>query len=67
MITLYPKDEPGREMGAVSYLGLPLLDVDGSVLGHLSVLDRRPMAAEPRAEATRRRPRRTTRKESETS
>jgi PAS domain S-box-containing protein len=51
VIALYPEDEPGREMGAVSYLGLPLLDVDGSVLGHLSVLDRRPMPAEPRAEA----------------
>jgi PAS domain S-box-containing protein len=51
VIALYPKDEPGREMGAVSYLGVPLLDVDSSVLGHLSVLDRRPMPAEPRAEA----------------
>jgi PAS domain S-box-containing protein len=51
VLELYPNDEPGREMGAVSYLGLPLLDVDGSVLGHLSVLDRRPMPAEPRAEA----------------
>jgi PAS domain-containing protein len=51
VIALYPNDEPGREMGAVSYLGVPLLDVDGSVLGHLSVLDRRPMPAEPRAEA----------------
>jgi len=47
VIALYPKDEPGREMGAVSYLGVPLLDVDSSVLGHLSVLDRRPMPAEP--------------------
>src|SRR5262249_62285526 len=51
VIAFYPKDEPAREMGAVSYLGLPLLDVDGSVLGHLSVMDRRPMPAEPRAEA----------------
>jgi len=51
VIALYPHDEPAREMGAVSYLGVPFLDVDGSVLGHLSVLDRRPMPAEPRAEA----------------
>ncbi len=49
-LELYP-DSPGREMGAVSYLGVPLLDVDGSVLGHLAVLDRRPMPAEPRAAA----------------
>jgi PAS domain S-box-containing protein len=51
VLALYPNDEPAHEMGAVSYLGLPLLDVDGSVLGHLSVLDRRPMPADPRAEA----------------
>jgi PAS domain S-box-containing protein len=51
MIALYPHDEPGREMGAVSYLGLPFLDADRRVLGHLSVLDRRPMPANPRAEA----------------
>jgi PAS domain S-box-containing protein len=51
VLALYPNDEPGREAGAVSYLGVPLLGVDGSVLGHLAVLDRRPMPAEPRAEA----------------
>ena len=26
-------------MGAVSYMGVPLLDVDGRVIGHLAVLD----------------------------
>jgi len=51
VLALYPDDGPGREAGAVSYMGVPLLDVDGSVLGHLAVLDRRPMPAEPRAEA----------------
>jgi PAS domain S-box-containing protein len=51
VLALYPDDDPGREAGAVSYLGVPLFDVDGSVLGHLAVLDRRPMPAEPRAEA----------------
>jgi PAS domain S-box-containing protein len=51
VIGLYPKAGPGREMGAVSYLGIPFLDLDGTVLGHLAVLDRRPMPAEPRAEA----------------
>jgi hypothetical protein len=40
-----------RAMGVVSYLGVPLLHLDGSVLGHLAVLDLRPMPAEPRAEA----------------
>ena len=50
-LDLYPNNERARALGAVSYLGVPLLDVDGSVLGHLAVLDRRPMPAEPRAEA----------------
>jgi PAS domain S-box-containing protein len=50
-IALYPKGETARAMGVVSYLGVPLLHVDGSVLGHLAVLDLRPMPAEPRAEA----------------
>jgi PAS domain S-box-containing protein len=51
VLALYPNDEPGRELGAVSYLGVPLLDAAETVLGHLAVLDRRPMPAEPRAEA----------------
>jgi PAS domain S-box-containing protein len=51
VLELYPDDDPGREAGAVSYMGVPLLDVDGRVLGHLAVLDRRPMPAEPRAVA----------------
>src|SRR5688572_29614075 len=51
VLELYPQDEPGMAVGAVSYMGVPLLDVDGAVLGHLAVLDRRPMPAAPRAEA----------------
>ena len=31
-----------------SYLGVPLLDGDGEVLGHLAVFDERPMPVEPR-------------------
>jgi PAS domain S-box-containing protein len=51
VLELYPEDEPAHEMGAVSYLGVPLLDGQERVLGHLAVLDRRPMPADPRAEA----------------
>ncbi len=36
-------------MGAVSYMGIPLLDTDGSVMGHLSVLDTKPMPKDSRA------------------
>jgi PAS domain S-box-containing protein len=41
----YPDEAGLRRVGAVSYMGVPLTDVDGSVLGHLAVLDVRPMPA----------------------
>lgn len=47
MIELYPRDPELRELRAVSYLGVPLLDVDGSILGHLAVMDTRPMPEQP--------------------
>ena len=40
----YPEKEPGIE----SYLGVPLKASDGSVLGHLCVLDETPMPSDPR-------------------
>jgi PAS domain S-box-containing protein len=39
----FPKDE-----GVESYLGVPLRDATGVVLGHLAVFDAKPMPAEPR-------------------
>jgi PAS domain S-box-containing protein len=51
VLALYPNNGTARALGAVSYLGVPLLDAGETVLGHLAVLDRRPMPAEPRAEA----------------
>ncbi len=49
MLDIFP-DRPGlRDMGAVSYMGLPLVDVDGQIIGNLAVLDNRPMPEEPRA------------------
>lgn len=45
---LYPLDSDMREAGCVSYLGAPLFDVDGSFLGHLAVMDVKPMPEEPR-------------------
>jgi PAS domain S-box-containing protein len=44
----YPDDQPLTELGIDSYLGVPLLDVDGKVLGHLAVFDERPMPMAPR-------------------
>jgi len=49
LLELYPheKDDP-LTSNAVSYLGVPLLDPNGEVMGHLSVMDTKPMPADPR-------------------
>jgi PAS domain S-box-containing protein len=47
VLELYP-DEPNlRRMGAVSYMGAPLADLDGTILGHMAVMDTKPMPEEP--------------------
>jgi PAS domain S-box-containing protein len=48
IISLFPGDNDLRAFDAVSYMGAPLLDTDGQVLGHLSVLDTKPMPTNPR-------------------
>ncbi|HSP56569.1 MAG TPA: sigma 54-interacting transcriptional regulator, partial [Dehalococcoidia bacterium] len=46
-IDLYPNVPAGfRDSGVVSYLGVPLLSADERVLGHLAVVDVRPMPEE---------------------
>jgi GAF domain-containing protein len=45
VLELYPAQKDLQQVGAVSYMGVPLLDLDGTVLGHLAVLDRVPMPA----------------------
>src|SRR3954463_4481743 len=44
----FPGDRLLVDLGVESYLGVPLLDGEGRVLGHLAVFDERPMAAELR-------------------
>ena len=44
---LFPQDISLREMGLVSYMGVPILDLEGHVLGTLAVLDMCPMPEEP--------------------
>jgi formate hydrogenlyase transcriptional activator len=44
----FPDDQDLAYMGIESYLGVPLLDGEGTVLGHLAVFDERPMPLEPR-------------------
>jgi transcriptional regulator with GAF, ATPase, and Fis domain len=40
---------PDNAFQAVSYLGVPLLDLDGKILGQLAVLDTKPMPEKPRS------------------
>jgi hypothetical protein len=47
LLDFFPNDADGAAVGAVSYMGTRLLDTDGILLGHLAVLDNRPMPAEP--------------------
>jgi PAS domain S-box-containing protein len=44
----FPNDPHVKNAGAVGYMGVPLLGTDGAVLGHLAVIDRRPMPKVPR-------------------
>jgi PAS domain S-box-containing protein len=43
VIELFPGDPDLVKLSAVSYAGVPLLKADGSVLGHLSALDTKPL------------------------
>jgi len=49
VIRLFPGNSGLNAINAASYLGAPLLDRDGRVIGNLAVLDTRPMPEEPRA------------------
>ncbi len=51
VVELYPDDPDLQGQGAVSYMGVPLLDIAGNVLGHLAVLDSKPMPEESRVDA----------------
>ena len=44
----FPNDAILAELNAASYLGVPLRDENGTVLGHLAVIDDRPMPSQPR-------------------
>lgn len=50
IIELFPGDYNDlKAFEAVSYLGFPLKDEDGSILGHLALLDQKPMEEIPEA------------------
>jgi PAS domain S-box-containing protein len=48
VVEIYPDEADLRAVKAVSYMGVPLLDTDGAVMGHLAVLDIKPLPPEPR-------------------
>jgi PAS domain S-box-containing protein len=47
---LFPDDLILGKIGAVSFYGLPLIDKQGEILGHIAVLDTKPMETDPRRE-----------------
>lgn len=51
LLDLYPNDPDVTSVGAVSYMGVPLFSEEGSILGHVAVIDRRPIPEEPRVHA----------------
>ncbi len=44
----FPQDQGLIDLGIQSYLGVPLVDSHGQVLGHLAVFDARPMPPKPK-------------------
>jgi PAS domain S-box-containing protein len=51
LFELYPGDPDVMATGAVNYMGVPLKNTDGQILGHMAVIDRRPIPEEPRVHA----------------
>ena len=51
LIELFPKDPDLSPLGAVSYMGVPLLDTDGHLLGHLAILHNKPLPPDPKISA----------------
>ena len=51
LLNLFPIDPDITGLKAASYMGLPLTDTSGIILGHLAVMDLQPMPADPRVEA----------------
>jgi len=43
VVELFPKDPDLAQFGAVSYMGFPLIDPDGRILGNLAVVDTKRM------------------------
>jgi PAS domain S-box-containing protein len=51
LLNLYPNDPDVINVQAVSYMGMPLTTNNGTILGHLAVLDTKPMPDKPKVHA----------------
>ena len=51
ILEIFPHSQKIKAIGAVSYMGVPLQDTDAHILGHIAVIDRRPIPEEPRVHA----------------
>jgi PAS domain S-box-containing protein len=51
VIELFPNDPDLKPLNAVSYMGLRITDREGTVLGHLAVLDTKPLPEEVQTQA----------------
>jgi len=49
LVKLFPLDTPLADMGAESYLGVPMLDGSGRVIGHIAIIDDKPMERDERS------------------
>jgi PAS domain S-box-containing protein len=48
ILQLFPRDAELVALNVVGYMGIPFLDEHGSVLGHLAVIDSKPLPDDPR-------------------
>lgn len=48
ILEIFPDEANLRAQSMVSYMGVPLFDTVGEIMGHLAVLDTKPMPVEPR-------------------
>jgi formate hydrogenlyase transcriptional activator len=49
LVQLFPADKPLADLGARSYLGVPMLDQGSRVIGHIAIIDDKPMERDERA------------------
>lgn len=47
-VDLYPEDEEMAELGVVSYIGMPLLNSDQEIMGHIAIMDTKPLLEKER-------------------